>query len=180
MRRIYESEALSRDDDEPFSPNERRRSVRPQAMRWIDSTAWSRRLVPDRIRHRAIAVDVATPKETYAAGDPVPFRVTMKNAMPFPIVLRTRSPLPWTWNVDGATEAARVSLRDPPDERGEFRFDRGERKRFHKRWTQMFRISDSEWEPAAPGEHTIGAGINVDDAERKGLYDETTIRIVPE
>lgn len=180
MRRIYESGALHRDDDEPFSPNERDVSEQPQSFRSIDSTRLSRLLVPMWLRCRSIGIDVSTPRSEFAVGEPVPFTVTMKNAMPFPISIPTRSPLLWTWNVDGATEASRVPLRDPPDEPGRFRFDRGERKRFRKRWSGMFRVSDSEWEPVEPGEYTIGAGLNVEDPADKDLYAETTVRVVPE
>lgn len=180
MRRIYESDALRRDDDEAFAPSEREASHRLQAMRSIDSTALSDRLVPGGLRRRAIAVEVSTPRSEYAVGEAVPFSVTMKNPLPFPITIPTTSPVLWTWNVDGEREASRVSVHEPPDEPGEFRFDRGERKEFRKRWTQMFRVSDAEWEPAGPGEYAIGAGINVEDAADGGLYDETTIRVVSE
>lgn len=178
MRRIYESGALRRDDDDQFSPSERGSGDRPQAMRWVDSTALSRRLLPDAVRDLAVSIEVSTPRTEYALDEWVPFRVTMRNSMPFPITFRTVSPIPWTWNVDGIREASRVSLRNPPDEPGEFRFGRGERKRFTKRWTQTFRVSEAEWEPVAPGEYTIGAGINVDTPSKRGLYDETTVRIV--
>lgn len=180
MRRIYESGALSRDDDEPFSPNERESETQIQAIRWVNSTALSRSVVPNWLRHRSISIDVSTPRAEYSVGAGVPFRVTMKNAMPFPITISTRSPVLWTWDVDGVVEASHVPLRDPPDESGEIRFDRGERKRFTKRWQQMFRVSDSEWEPAGPGEYTIGAGINVDGSDEKGLRAATTVRVVPE
>lgn len=179
MRRIYESGALRRDDDR-FTPSERDSPDRPQAMRSVNGTALSRRLVPDWVRRRAISVEVSTPRAEFSLGEPVPFRVTMGNSMPFPIVFRTNSPLPWTWEVDGVSEASHVSLRDPPEESGEFRFGRGERKRFTKRWEQMFRVSESEWEPVGLGEYTIGAGFNVENASKKGLYDETTVRVVPE
>ncbi|KYH25896.1 hypothetical protein HAPAU_25740 [Halalkalicoccus paucihalophilus] len=178
MRRIYESEALHRDDDR-FTPAERR-GDELQAMRSVDGTALSRRLVPDWLRHRAISVEVSTPKTAYTPHESIPFRVTMTNSIPFPITFRTRSPLLWTWYVDGVAEASRVSLRDPPDEPGEFRFARGERKRFVKRWEQAFRVSKREWESAGTGEFTIGAGLNVENASEKGLTDETTVRIVPE
>lgn len=179
MRRIYESQALRR-DDESFTPHEEERPAQLQAMRSIDSTALSDRLVPNGLRNRAISVDVSTQRSEYPSDDAVPFKVTMKNAMPFPITIPTLSPLLWTWNVDGVREASHVPLHDPPDEDGGFRFDRGERKEFRKRWKQMFRVSDSEWETATPGEYTIGAGINVENPAETGLYDETTVRILPE
>ncbi|MEM4782523.1 MAG: hypothetical protein QXG03_13310 [Halalkalicoccus sp.] len=179
MRRIYESDALYRDDD-GFTPNRRRSKTPLQAMRSVNSTALSRRVVPQWLRNRAVSIDVSVPRTEFPVGEPIPFRVTMRNAMPFPITFRTRSPILWTWSVDGATEAARLPIRDPPDEPGELRFGRGERKRFEKRWDGLFRVSRSEWERAAPGEHTIGAGLNVGDAREKGLYDEVTVRIVSE
>lgn len=179
MRRIYESGALRRDDDDQFSPNERG-SDRPQAMRWIDATALSRRLLPDAVRDRAVSIEVSTPRTEYASGEWIPFRVTMRNSMPFPVTFRTASPVPWTWSVDGVREASLASLRDPPAEPGEFRFGRGERKRFTKRWTQTFRVSKSEWERVERGEYTIGAGLNVANASERGLYDEVTVRVVRE
>ncbi|WP_306056769.1 hypothetical protein [Natronococcus wangiae] len=180
MRRIYESGALHRDDDEPFSPREREESFTPQAMRSIDSTGLSRLVVPNRVRHRAISIEVSTPQSTYPAGAAVPFQVAMRNAMPFPITIATESPILWTWEVDGVAEASHVPLHDPPYERGGFRFDRGERKRFRKRWQQNFRVADDEWESAEPGTYTIGAGLNVENAAEKGLYDETTVTIEPD
>lgn len=180
MRRIYESEALHRDDEDRFSPNPRRSSARLQAMRSVNSTALSRRLIPDWLRCRAISIEVSTPHTEYVPDESIPFRVTMTNSMPFPITFRTRTPRLWTWHVDGATDATRVSLREPPDEQGEFRFARGERKRFTKRWEQAFRVSETEWVSAGTGEFTIGAGINVENASEKGLYDEVTVRIVPD
>lgn len=178
MRRIYESGALHRDDDDGFSPNERRSENRLQAMRWVNATALSRRLIPDWLRSRAVSIDISTPRTEFPLGEPVPFRVTMANSMPFPITFRTVSPILWTWHVDGLDEASRVPLRDPPNKTGEFRFDRGERKRFRKRWPQTFRTSKTEWEPVEPGEYTIGAGINVANSSKRGLSTETTVRIV--
>lgn len=180
MRRIYESAALHRDDDEPGSPAERRRETKPQAIRAIDSSAWSRRLVPDRIRHWAISVSIKTPQSEYHVGERIPFQVTMKNALPIPVTLATRSALLWSWNVDGFQEAIQIDTRDPPQEERGFEFDRGERKRFRKSWDGMFQITDDEWERAGPGEYTIGAGVNVDDAADKGLYSETTVKLLPE
>lgn len=180
MRRIYESSALHRDDDAPFAPNERDGADRPQAARSLPSTAITSSLLPQWVRHRAISVDVSVPQAEFATGDAVPFQLTMKNAMPFPIVIATASAIEWTWNVDGHRDASHVPLHDPPDEAGSIRFDRGERKQIRTRWDQMFRVSESEWEPATAGEYTIGAGINVADAAGDGLYDDVTFRLVGE
>jgi len=179
MRRIYESGALRRNDD-AFFPNERNTSDELQAMRSVNATELSRWLIPDRLRYRAISIEVSTPRTEYPVGTTVPFRVTMRNALPFPITIRTVSPLLWTWSVDGTTGASHVSLRDSPDEAGTFHFDRGERKRFTKRWKQMFRVSETKWEPATRGKYVIGAEFNVENSVKKGLCTETTVCLVPE
>lgn len=180
MRRIYESSALRRDDDAPFAPNERDGDERPQAARSVPATAITNSLLPQWMRHRAISVDVSLPQPEFTTGDSVPFQLTMKNAMPFPIVIATESAIEWTWNVDGHRDASHVPLHDPPEEAGTIRFDRGERKQIRKRWDQMFRVTESEWERATEGEYTIGAGINVSDSPGKGLYDDVTFRLVSE
>lgn len=180
MRRIYESSALRRDDDAPFTPNERDDADGPQAARSVPSTAISNALLPAWVRDRAISVDVSLPQSEFRIGDGVPFQVTMKNALPVPIVIATESAIEWTWNVDGHRDASHVPLHDPPDEAGSIRFDRGERKRIRKTWDGMFRVSTSEWEPATPGEYTIGAGLNVADSAAKGLYDDVTVTLRPE
>ncbi|MEF8826112.1 MAG: hypothetical protein V5A34_04945 [Halapricum sp.] len=177
MRRIYDSEALYRDDDEPGAPSERRRQSRPQAIRWINSRSWSQRLVPNWLRYRAISISIETPRSEYAVGDHVPFEVRMKNAMPFPITIATQSPLLWFWDVDGVREAVRADTRDPPSNARQFTFSRGERKSFRKRWDGMFQVTDDEWEQADPGEYTIGARLNIADAPAKGLETETTIQL---
>lgn len=176
MRRIYESDAIERDGT-PFTPSDREPRSAVQSFQSIDSSALSRRVVPHRLRYRAISVDVSTPRTAFSLDEPIPFTVMMRNRLPIPIVLRTRSPLLWTWRVDGQTDASRVARHDPPDEPGQLRFDRGERKRFRKEWRQLFRVSDAEWEPADSGEHTIAARVNVPDATARGLAAETTVRI---
>ncbi|ELZ48279.1 hypothetical protein C464_07375 [Halorubrum coriense DSM 10284] len=179
MRRIYESNALHRDDEEAHAPSKKERKTKLQALRSVPSSTLSDFLIPRRFRHLPVSVDVETPDDEYETGEPIPFRVTLRNRLPVPISIPTRSPLLWRWTVDGNVEAAEVSVRDPPDEEGQLSFDRGERKEFRKRWDQLFRVSESEWEPAAAGTHTIGVAINATDAEERGLTDETTVRIVP-
>ncbi|SDJ95970.1 hypothetical protein [Natronorubrum texcoconense] len=179
MRRIYESGAIRRDEG-PFSPSEKDTERRIEAMRSINSTKLSRLILPNGLSRRAISIDVSTPRDEYPLDAAIPFRVTMRNSMPFPITIPTRSPLLWTWDVDGVTDASHVPLHDPPDEPDSLVFDRGERKQFTKQWQQLFRVSDSEWEPAEPGEYTIGAELNVENAVEKGLRGETTVRLDPD
>lgn len=176
MRRIYESSALRRDDDSPFEPNERESDRKPRAARTVPAEALSRTLVPRWLRNRAVSVGVSSPASVYRREEAVPFTVEMKNAMPFPITIPTRSPLRWSWYVDDVREASHVA-ETPPKEPGALVFDRGERKSFGRNWQQVFRVSESEWEAVPPGEYTIGAALDVDDPTGKGLYDETTVRI---
>lgn len=176
MRRIYESRALDRNDENPFQPSEGDSETEPQAMRTVPSTTLSRMLVPNWLRFRALSVTVSTPKRAYEPGETVPFVVELRNALPIPVSVSTPSPLLWTWHVDGHTEASHLPQPLPDDGRT-FDFGRGERKRFSRRWEQSFRVSESEWEPADPGEYTIGAALNVEGSAERGLSDETTVVI---
>ncbi|MBV0924971.1 hypothetical protein KTS45_12260 [Halomicroarcula limicola] len=177
MRRIYDSHALKRDDDDSFAPRERRGDdATPAAMRSVPGETLSRLLVPEWLRDRALSVAVETPRDTYQSGTDVPVRVTLKNAFPIPITVRTPTPRLWTWDVDGHPEASKVPA-DLPEEERVFSFDRGERKRFTRRWSQSFKVSETEWEPVGPGEYAIGASLSVPDAAEKGLAAETTVRI---
>ncbi len=177
MRRIYESGALDRDDEDPYRPNERDASVTPEAMRTVPGAMLSRALIPHWLRYRAIDVRLTIPESTYPSGRPVPFAVTMKNAMPFPISIPTTSLERWTWSVDGHRSASHVPKSAPPEGSTVLTFDRGERKRYHKVWNGMFRTSQRDWSPAEPGEYTIAACINVADPDRHGLADAATVRI---
>lgn len=177
MRRIYESDAIHRDDEEPAVPNPRE-SDTPQAFRSVDSTALSRRLLPSRLRQWAISVDVRTPDNEYPIGAQIPFEVTMKNALPMPVTIPVRSRVPWNWSVNGFTEASHLEQEHDKSNPSGFQFDRGERKEFRKRWDGMFKVESARWEEAEPGEYTIGAGVNVDSSAAKGLYDETTIQLI--
>jgi len=178
MRRIYESQAVSRDDEDPFLPGERE-YFQPQAMRSINGSAWSNRLVPHWVRRRAISVSVETPQTVFERGEPIPFRITFDNRFPIPVSIRTQSPIRWQWAIDDIPEAVEASLRDPPDETGALHFKRGERITFQRQWSGRFQVSKREWEAATPGEYTLSVGINVKNPARAGLQDETTIRIEP-
>lgn len=180
MRRIYESDALTRDEDS-FTPAEREDPRNGRGLsRWLPNLGVIDALTPDSLRHRAISVSVSTPAAEVPAGTAIPFAVTMENRLPVGVSIPTRSPLSWTWHVDGIPEASRVPLREEPEEAGSFGFGRSERKRVERRWYQRFKIGDREWERAVPGTYTIGAGLNVENARERGVYDETTVRIVPE
>lgn len=177
MRRIYDSNALHRDDEEAHAPRERRREAKPQAMRSVPSGFLSKFLIPTWLRYRAISIDVSTPDRPFAPGRRVPFTVTMRNHLPIPITLPIESPIPWTWSVDGLREASEIARTTVPEERRGYHFDRGERKEFTRHWSGSFKVGSREWERAEPGEHTIQVGLNVPDPGGEGLAAETTIRI---
>lgn len=180
MRRIYESRALERDENDPHMPSgDDREEPEPSSRlgaRMVNWTSASHAFMPTALRHRAIAVSVETDREVYAEDDPVILRVTMRNRLPFPVSLKTASPVLWSWAIDGVPEASRYDD-GTPDEAGLFTFDRSERKVFTRRWHQRFREDEREWSRAGRGEFTVSAGVNVEDAAGKGLTDETTIRI---
>jgi hypothetical protein len=176
MRRIYESDALDRDDDDPFSPTERDERVRPTAVRSLPVERLSRALLPHRVRCRAVTVSVSTPRDSYERGEPVPFLVELHNTAPFPVSLRTRSPLLWSWYVDGHREAE-LSPEEPTDDGGRLTFTRGERKRFSRTWNGLYRVTPTEWEEPDRGEYTLSVAINVADSVRSAVTDTTTLRI---
>ncbi|MEF8801299.1 MAG: hypothetical protein V5A38_03690 [Halolamina sp.] len=158
MRRIYESEALSRDDDTPFVPGEEGKGRQYRSINWENA---SHALVPQWVRPLAIDVSIETNQTHYHHEEPVAFRVEFRNRLPIPISLSTLSPVRWTWALDDIEEASHVE-RPVPDEGSTFQFDRAERKRFTRQWSQQFRESKSEWEVAEPGEHTVSVQVNTD------------------
>jgi hypothetical protein len=165
MRRFY---AVG-DDPEADDPE-----TSPQAARSIDAAAWSDRLLPTRLRYRAVSIDIEVP-ERVPTGSDVPIVVTMHNALPIPVTVPTDSLRPWTWYVDGVPEASHVDT--VPSEPAALSFDRGEQKRFRRRWDRSFRVSDDRWESAPAGQYTIGAGLSVADATDYGLYTEATVTL---
>lgn len=163
MRRVYDSEALRRDDDDPFSPVEDDDEASRNHVNW---TNLSHALVPQAVRSRAIAVDVQTDKDRYEPGETVHFGVTFANRFPLPITIVTETPKPWEWFIDGNPDGSEVPA-DHPEERSTFHFSRSERKRFRRSWSGRVRVDDHEWREAARGEHTLSVEIGaVDGAEK--------------
>ncbi|MFB6103018.1 MAG: hypothetical protein ABEJ73_10685 [Haloplanus sp.] len=147
---------------------------RPETSRSFDVAKASHALLPRAIRRRALTLDCTTDRERYAPDDPVCFRVTVRNRLPVPIRLRTASPVPWTWSVDGVDRASTVDADALPDDSSILRFSRRETKTFEGVWYQRFRVADDEWVAADPGKHTLGARLLVDTT---GLAATTTVRI---
>jgi hypothetical protein len=157
MRRIYESEAIQRDNDDPFVPGEDDESrSRSRSLNWDNA---SHAFMPNALRSRAIDVSVQTNAETYERDETVHFHVEFRNKYPVPVSLTTTTPVPWTWDIDGLEQASKVPD-EMPDERGLFQFQRSERKTFSRRWTQRFQETKTEWSPAEPGEYRLTVRIN--------------------
>lgn len=173
MRRIYESRALEYDDEDPHAP--KRKADGDPGPRTVDWQAASHALLPERLREWAIDVDVGTDREVYASDEPVHFEVSLVNRIPFPVSLRTESPVRWSWSVDGLEGASRVAT--APEETELLTFERGERKVFRRNWPQRIRESAHRWVAAERGEHTLGVRINRPGAEESGLAAETSFRI---
>lgn len=173
MRRIYESGALEYDEENPHSP--KRRGDGDPGPRTVDWQAASHALLPERLREWAVGVAIETDRREYAPDQPVRFEVRLVNRIPFPVSLRTESPVRWNWAVDGLEEASRVA--SVPQGADLFEFGRSERKVFRRTWNQRIRESSHRWEPAERGEHTLSVRVNRPDAEASGLAAETSFRI---
>lgn len=172
MRRIYESDALHQDDTDPHSPRERDGTPTYRSVNW---RAASHALLPVRLRRWAIDVDIETSRDAYAVDEPVDLRVRFRNRLPIPVTLRTQSPVPWHWAVDGHVDAE-LEPPEEPDDRSVFEFARSETKMFTRRWSQRFKTDDRTWEPVEPGEYTLSVSVNRADADET-LRAETSVRI---
>ena len=51
-------------------------------------------------------ISVTTDATTYAVGDPVEITVRLRNRLPVPVEVVTRTRRPWGWRVDGLLEAS--------------------------------------------------------------------------
>ncbi|MFB6136289.1 MAG: hypothetical protein ABEJ04_05980 [Halobacteriaceae archaeon] len=173
MRRIYESEALRRDDDDPFVPGQDDGSrSRSRSLNWDNA---SHAFMPNALRSRAIDVTVQTNEEVYRRGETVHFHVAFRNRLPLPVALKTTTLTPWTWEIDGLEHASKTPD-ETPDEAGRFQFNRAERKTFSRRWTQRFQETENEWSSAPPGEYRLAVRINAAYGTDR-LQDSTTFRI---
>lgn len=177
MRRIYESEAVSRDDDDIFKPNEDSERTKPQSARSIPSAKLSSVLIPHSIAYRGLDLRVTTSRVEFEQHEPVSFTVEIKNRYPFPVVVETSRPILWDWDIDDSPHAVGDS-RSLPQRSNSFIIDRGETKQFTRQWDQRLKVSGSEWEEASLGEHTLSVYLLVPSPEKHGLVDSVTISIV--
>ena len=120
------------------------------------------KLVPQRVARRALTVSVETDRDTYAVDEHVRFRVTVRNRLPFPVVIETPNRRLWGWTVDGELEASDEPRFDDPrrDTPGTLAFRGGQQLVVERTWRGRFRrVPEDEptrWVPADPGHHELG------------------------
>lgn len=137
------------------------------------------RILPATLAHRAVTVSVTTDAATYAVCEPVEITVQLRNRLPVPVEVVTRTRRPWGWRVDGVLEASdeRRYVRAAPTTVG---FRAGETKRTTVQWDgRVRRVTEDGLDrsvPAAPGEHVISAFLPVEDPAPRHEA-ETRIRI---
>ena len=137
------------------------------------------RVVPAALAHRGVIISVTTDATTYAVGDPVEITVRLRNRLPVPVEVVTRTHRPWGWRVDGLLEASteRRYVRETPTAIG---FRAGETKRATVRWNgRVRRVNETGLDrsvPADPGEHVISAFLPVEDPASRHEA-ETRIRV---
>jgi hypothetical protein len=121
-----------------------------------------RRLVPQSVARRALTVAVETERDTYAVGERVRFRVTVRNRLPLPVAVETPDRRLWGWTVDGELAASDEARFDDPDRAtpGTLALRGGEHKVISRTWRGRFRRvredGPTRWVPADPGRHELG------------------------
>lgn len=182
MRRIYESDALHRDDD-PHTPSEAggprpgRTITANQNPSLIDWSRASHALMPTGIRNWAVSVTVETDRQVYDVDQPVGIRVQLRNRLPFPVAIRTPTRRYWDWSVDGRRRAEGEGYEDAPAEPSLLSFHRSETKTFTRTWYQRFRTTTDRWAPAEPGTYEVAAFVDVEEPGRRGLRATTEIEL---
>ena len=125
--------------------------------------AVTQRLVPAFIARRAVTVSVEPARERIAAGESLPFRVTVRNRLPVAVAVPTPTSRVWSWSVDGLREATESSV--PAGGSGTLRLLAGERRRIDKEWNGLLgREVDGRkrWVEPEPGGHELAAWIGTD------------------
>lgn len=105
-------------------------------------------VVPQRLARRAVAIEVTTDRDRYAAGQNVTVTIEFRNRLPLPITVETPTKRLWGWSVDGHLEASDEGRRPVPEASGALSFRSRERKRVVRRWDgNIKRVGDpTRWE----------------------------------
>lgn len=134
--------------------------------------------VPQFVARRAVGVSVSTDRDRYAPGEDVEITVELRNRIPLPITVPTRTRRIWGWAVDGEVGASdEATYLDTT--RGSIRFRGWERKRFTRTWDGRFKRvganrDPTRWEDASPGTHEVEAFVAL---PGRRVSDSTTIAI---
>jgi predicted oxidoreductase len=130
------------------------------------------KIVPQSVARRALTVAVDTDRDTYAVGERVRFRVTVRNRLPLPVAVETPDRRLWGWTIDGELEASDEprfadSTRETP---GTLRLRGGETLVVERTWRGRFRrVRDdgpTRWVQAEPGVHELGVFLAYDGGPR--------------
>lgn len=117
-------------------------------------------VVPDRLAHRAVTIDVTTEHREYERDTPVEFTVTIRNRLPVPVALPTPTLRLWGWAVDGELEASDEATY-VSDTASWHTFDARETRRIEVTWHGRLRRAGagpngrSEWVLPDPGVHEL-------------------------
>ena len=136
---------------------------------------WLQYLVPQWLARRAITVSVSTRGTEFSPGEPVPIVATLRNRLPFPVLIQTPQRRLWGWKVDGYLEAS-DERRYTRDEGNELYFGGGESIHLSFEWNGTIKRSDtmSQWVTPEPGTHTIEVFVPTTAGP---IADRTEIRI---
>jgi hypothetical protein len=132
-------------------------------------------LVPQALARRAVDANIATDRDSYAAGDPVDVAIEFRNRLPVPVSITTPGRRAWTWTFDGHPEASR-ERRYLGEATNELTFDSRERKRIVRQWNGLVKQADGRrWVEPSAGEHELAAYVALEGPPRPEA--RTTIRI---
>lgn len=117
-------------------------------------------VVPDRLAHRAVTIEVSTDRREYALDSPIEFTVTIRNRLPVPVTLPTPTLRLWGWTIDGELEAS-----DEPtyvsDSESWHAFDARETRQIQQTWHGRLQRTGAgpngraEWVLPDPGVHEL-------------------------
>ncbi|MFW5965184.1 MAG: hypothetical protein ACOCP3_00350 [Halodesulfurarchaeum sp.] len=119
-------------------------------------------LVPQRLSRRGTKITVRADRDRLSPGEPLPFRVVIRNRLPFPIELQTDRGSLWGWDIDGVPEGREDAVRH--DDTASFSLRSNERVTVEREWNGRFRRTSggrARWEAPTPGTHELTVYLNI-------------------
>lgn len=129
-------------------------------------------VVPDRLAHRAVTIEVSTDRREYALDAPVEFTVTIRNRLPVPVTLPTPTLRLWGWTIDGELEASDEATFVSESESWHA-FDARETRRIQQTWHGRFERSGAgpsgrtKWVLPDPGVHELSVFLATDEPQAR-------------